>query len=191
MLTDAVGLDPRVFVDAVEASTAPCLIIGGTLRSGNGGKRRSDGPQDVVCRQLPSRGPFEPEPFGQPTPASRSEAGLAEQRVPRLDPLRPMLSTQGAVRIAEDPDRTVDQVLGGEAAPRPGLALQSACGAKVFDLAAALEVVATVVLVEHRRPHQPEVSPSHDGTVLVEHLVLRIDIDLAHLMEDPQRRLPC
>ena len=30
MLTDAVGLDPRVFVDAVEASTAPCLIVGGT-----------------------------------------------------------------------------------------------------------------------------------------------------------------
>ena len=30
VLTDAVGLDPRVFVDAVEASTAPCLIVGGT-----------------------------------------------------------------------------------------------------------------------------------------------------------------
>ena len=30
VLTDARGLDPRVFIDAVEASTAPCLIVGGT-----------------------------------------------------------------------------------------------------------------------------------------------------------------
>ena len=30
VLTDVVGLDPRIFINAVEASTAPCLIVGGT-----------------------------------------------------------------------------------------------------------------------------------------------------------------
>lgn len=30
VLTDARGLDPRIFIDGVDASTAPCLIVGGT-----------------------------------------------------------------------------------------------------------------------------------------------------------------
>jgi len=30
VLTDHVGLDPRIFIGAVEASSAPCLIVGGT-----------------------------------------------------------------------------------------------------------------------------------------------------------------
>ena len=171
------------------------MVGSGDERAGPGccrlvpnGTNRSLG--HAVCRPIGDA--REPHPPVHQPPATVWRRGSPPDSPPspQTNPARSVTTPDRTVDLGEHDQRVTDQVVRGEAAPDVRRAGQSPLASQVGELAVAVAMVATVVLVDVVRARQQQVDPGEEGAFGVEQLHLGLDSDAGQQVEEPQRGLP-
>jgi hypothetical protein len=129
------------------------------------------------------------EPAFEPTLTGGREQGLSEQGVPDLDPIRVVVAIDRGIGISEDAEGCREDVLRGEATALVACCEESPMAPQVLALLVRRPMMTTVELVQHPSSTDQQVTPGDHPAVGGDHLMLRLDLDPAHDVEDAKEAL--
>lgn len=119
----------------------------------------------------------------------REERG-AQEGMPGADSFGSMRPAEGEIGVTEDSGGLVQHVGGGVPAAYPGLVPDPPSTRQVLALPGDFEVLSSVVLMHGVGADEPQVRPSDGVAMGVAQYVLRLDLDAADLVQEPEQALP-